>query len=245
VNGETNLRGGIIAAGEGSRLRQAGWTMPKPLVPVAGMPLIERVIRNFVAAGISSLVIIVNERDRECEHWIASRFPNLDLHVIVKTTDSSLESFLEVAGNLGSGRALMSTVDAWCPEETFVEFVQAAREFSPDATVLAVTPFVEDERPLWVTMDASGRITRLGEDSGEVVTAGMYLVSEPVRRLFPPPEVKSLRTFLAWLLHRGEPLYGVVLPEVVDVDRGEDVALAERLAHRGHEGHQRQTGGEA
>ena len=45
------MRGGIIAAGEGSRLRQAGYTEPKPLVPVAGTPLIERVIGNFLAGG--------------------------------------------------------------------------------------------------------------------------------------------------------------------------------------------------
>ena len=47
------LLGGIIAAGEGSRLRQAGWIVPKPMVPVAGVPLIESAIRNFVAAGIT------------------------------------------------------------------------------------------------------------------------------------------------------------------------------------------------
>jgi NDP-sugar pyrophosphorylase family protein len=236
MSGEPNMQGGIIAAGEGSRLRQAGWTMPKPLVPVAGMPLIEHVIGNFVAAGISSLVIIVNERDRECEGWVQSHFPNLNLQITVKTTDSSLESFLEVAGRLGSGRALISTVDAWCPEEAFITFVRAARQFPPDATILGVTPFVEDERPLWVTLDASGRITSLNGGSGEVVTAGIYLVTERVRRISPPAEVKSLRAFLVWLLHRGEPLSGVILPEVVDVDRGEDVAHAERLAHLGGSG---------
>jgi NDP-sugar pyrophosphorylase family protein len=101
VNGEPIVKGGIIAAGAGVRLRQAGWTMPKPLVPVAGMPLIEHVIRNFLAAGISSLVIIVNEQARECADWVRSRFPDLDLEIIVKTTDSSLESFLEVGGRLG------------------------------------------------------------------------------------------------------------------------------------------------
>lgn len=242
---EPIMRGGIIAAGAGSRLRRAGWRMPKPLVPVAGMPLIEHVIRNFLAAEISSLVIIVNERDRECESWIQARFPNLEAHIIVKTTDSSLESFLEVAGRLGSGRALISTVDAWCPEEAFLTFVSAARELPPDATILAVTPFVDDERPLWARVDASGRITRLGGDSGEVVTAGMYLVPEGVRRMLPPRDVQSLRAFLGWLLHQGEPLYAVLLPAVVDVDRGEDVALAETLARRVGQVETRQTGGAA
>ncbi len=60
------LLGGIIAAGEGSRLRAAGFSMPKPLVPVGGVPLIESVIRNFLAAGITSLVIIVNDEARAC-----------------------------------------------------------------------------------------------------------------------------------------------------------------------------------
>ena len=47
------LTGGIIAAGEGSRLRRAGFAMPKPMVPIAGVPLIESVIRNFRAARIT------------------------------------------------------------------------------------------------------------------------------------------------------------------------------------------------
>ena len=232
MNGEQIVRGGIIAAGAGMRLRRAGWTMPKPLVPVAGVPLIEHVIRNFVAAGISSLVIIVNEEGRECEAWMRSRFSTLDLEILVKTTDSSLESFLEVAGRLGSGRALISTVDALCVEEEFVAFVRTAGLFPADATVLAVTPFVDDERPLWARVDASGRVTSLGGDSGNVVTAGMYLVPERVRRMVPPPEVKRLRDFLVWLLNRGEPVYAVIVPAVVDVDRDEDILHAETLTRR-------------
>ena len=82
-------RGGIIAAGEGSRLRATGFSMPKPLVPVAGVPLIEWVIGNFRTAGITSLVMIVNEQSHACRDWVQSRFPDLDIEVIVKTTASS------------------------------------------------------------------------------------------------------------------------------------------------------------
>lgn len=216
--------------------------MPKPLVPVAGIPLIEHVIRNLLAAGLSSLVIIVSEQGRECAKWVQSRFPGLNLQVIVRTTDSSLESFLEVAGRLGSGRALISTVDAWCPEEGCTTFMRTASLFPPDATVLAMTPLVKDEQPLWATLDASGRITDLGGNVGAVVTAGMYLVPERVRRMSPPSEAKRLRDFLVWLFRRGEPLYGVVLPAVVDVDRAEDIALAEMLARRESQREKRRAG---
>jgi NDP-sugar pyrophosphorylase family protein len=232
VNGEPIVRGGIIAAGAGSRLRQAGWLMPKPMVPVAGVPLIAHVIGNFITAGITSLVIIMNEQEGDCIPLVQSRFPNIDLQFIVKTTRSSLESFLEVGRRLGSGRALMSTVDAWCPPEEFSRFVRAARQCPPEAVVLAVTPLVADEHPLWVALDASGYITSLGGEAGEMVTAGIYIVPERVRSISPPRELGRLREFLAWLVNQGQPVYGVIMERVVDVDRAEDVALAEALAHQ-------------
>jgi NDP-sugar pyrophosphorylase family protein len=239
------LQGGIIAAGAGARLRQAGWTVPKPLVPVAGVPLIGHVLRNFAAVGIATPVVIVNEQARECADWLRSRRSGADLRIIVKTTASTLESFREVTARLGPGRALISTVDALCPSDVFRGFVDAALRFPVDATVLAVTPPADDEKPLWARLDASGRITALNEPSGDVVTAGIYLVPEHVRRLSPPDGVDSLRRFLRWLLDRGEPIYGVVVPDVVDVDRAEDLALAEALARRDRRGRGGRPGGTA
>ncbi len=119
---------------------------------MAGVPLIASVIGNFVAAGITSIRIIVNESERDCVDWVRARFPALDAEFIVKTTASSLESFREVAGARDGGRMLVSTVDAWCREADFVRFVEAARRRPIEATVLAVTPLVADEKPLWVSV---------------------------------------------------------------------------------------------
>lgn len=232
MSGGPILHGGILAAGAGRRLRDAGWTLPKPMVPVAGAPLIEGVIRNLTAAGIGSLAIILNARERDCADWVRARFPDLHLRFIVKTTGSSLESFLEITRLLGPVRALISTVDAWCPEGDFVGFVDAAGRFPPDALLLGVTPLVADERPLWVSLDGRGRVTRLGGSSGDLVTAGLYLVPERIATLSPPPGLGRLRDFLAWLVDRGDPVYGAVIPTVIDVDRPEDVALAEATARR-------------
>jgi NDP-sugar pyrophosphorylase family protein len=224
------LEGGIIAAGEGSRLRQAGFTAPKPLVAVAGVPLIASVIGNFMAAGVVRIRIIVNEHERDCVDFVRARFPTLDADFVVKTTASSLESFREVAGARDGGRMLVSTVDAWCPEDDFVRFVRAARRRPIEATVLGVTPLVADENPLWVERDDAGRITALGGSSGSLVTAGLYLVSSRVRQTPPPAGLGRLRDYLGWLSRSGEPLYAEIVETVVDVDRGEDVALAEALA---------------
>ena len=232
MTGEPMLSGGIIAAGEGSRLRQAGWMVPKPMVPVAGVPLIESTIRNFIAAGITRLSIIVNEQERECAAWVQTRFPALELRLIVKTTASSLESFREVTRDAESGRMLVSTVDAWCRPADFARFVESAEARPAEATVLAVTPLVDDEKPLGVSLDARGRVTALGVSAPQLVTAGVYLVSERARQLEPPARLGRLREYLGWLHESGEPMYGEVIETVVDVDRAQDVALAESLAAR-------------
>src|SRR5262245_64921947 len=128
---------------------------------------------------------------------------------------------------------LVSTVDAWCVEADFVRFVDAATRHPLDATVLAVTPLIADEKPLRVTIGTGGRVMDIGGEAGDLVTAGIYLVPERVRELSPPAGLPRLRDFVRWLVRSGEPVVGETIGEVIDVDRAEDVALAETLALAG------------
>ena len=51
------MRAMILAAGHGKRMRPLTDTIPKPLLEVAGIPLIVRQINSLVKAGINELVI--------------------------------------------------------------------------------------------------------------------------------------------------------------------------------------------
>jgi NDP-sugar pyrophosphorylase family protein len=232
VSGRALRAGGILAAGDGSRLRADGWTMAKPLVPVDGVPLIAHVIANFLAAGLETVSIIFNAREEDCAEFVRARFPAAEIRILVKTTASSLESFREIARMLPPGPALVSTVDAWCPRPDFLEFAKRAALASVDETVLAVTPFVADEKPLWVRLDPAGLVTEIGGASGDAVTAGMYVFPERVRNLPAPAALGRLREYLAWLVERGETVRGIGIEAVVDVDRESDIALAAALTNR-------------
>jgi NDP-sugar pyrophosphorylase family protein len=121
-------------------------------------------------------------------------------------------------------------VDAFCPPRDFERFVRRAEELPANATVLAVTRYVHDEKPLWVTTTRKGRVSVVGGASGNAVTAGIYVFPEEVRRLGIPSGLGRLRDFLGWLASSGQPIEAVEIQKVVDVDRAEDVAAAEELA---------------
>jgi NDP-sugar pyrophosphorylase family protein len=83
------LRGGIIAAGHGTRLRADGYRVSKPMTPVGGWPLIGHALDRFRAAGVRQATIIINEGSDDCRHWLSENSRHLDLDLIVRTTPSS------------------------------------------------------------------------------------------------------------------------------------------------------------
>ena len=62
------MRGLVLASGKGSRLGTP-WGRVKPLVPVAGVALLERAVRNLVDSGVDEVVVVVGYRAEEIERY--------------------------------------------------------------------------------------------------------------------------------------------------------------------------------
>src|SRR5262249_2275522 len=120
---DLGIRGGIIAAGEGRRLRADGYSMSKPMVPVAGRPLMELALERFRAAAIRHLTIIINEFSDDCRQWLHRHAADFNLDLIVRTTPSSCASFQLVSNRLAGAPAVITTVDAVVRPEDFRTFV--------------------------------------------------------------------------------------------------------------------------
>ncbi len=225
------LRGGVIAAGHGTRLKADGYRVSKPMIPVGGRPLIGHALDRFRAVGVRQATVLINEGSDDCRRWLSDHGDGLDLDLIVRTTPSSYASFELVAARLTGARAVITTVDAIMALDAFHHFVGSAARFPNDAVVLGLTDHVDDENPLWATLNEDGRVLRLGGDQGSHVTAGLYwLPAHPVAS--PPTGFGRLRDYLAWLVDEGRPVYGVALPLVFDIDRARDIEAAEQAGFR-------------
>jgi NDP-sugar pyrophosphorylase family protein len=222
----STIRGGIIAAGQGIRLRADGYQMSKPMVPIGGRPLLGLTLDRFRAAGIRRLTIIINEAATDCREWLRDHTTDFDLDLVVRTTPSSCASFQIVAGRLAGTPAVITTTDSVMPADDFCSFVQSAARLAPRAMALGLTDHVDDENPLWATLDAAGQIRRLGGSHGTHVTAGVYWLP-PQRPPEAPNSFARLRDYLGWLVTEHPPVRGIVLPRVFDIDRARDIAAAE------------------
>jgi len=235
------MKAGLIAAGLGERLRAYGLTLPKPLVPVAGRPLIDYVLAAVAAAGLRQVACIVNEESCGIEEHCRDRWPHLAFEFIRRTTPSSMESLFTLRPLLAGERFVLLTVDAVFAPRVLDHFLAAAQARADAHAVLALSPFVDDEKPLYARLAADGRISALGPDAQPrdasdiaLVTAGFYVFDPAIFAEVACARdagCTALRQFLGHLLRRGYHFYGERIGKTVDVDRPEDIAVAEAFVH--------------
>jgi MurNAc alpha-1-phosphate uridylyltransferase len=63
----------VLAAGYGERMRPLTLRMPKPLVPLAGRPLLDHVLDRLAAAGVKTAVVNVHYLPEQLEAHLAAR----------------------------------------------------------------------------------------------------------------------------------------------------------------------------
>jgi choline kinase len=73
----------ILAAGMGTRIREGGSDVPKPLHTVLGIPLLKRTIMSLASAGVSNFGIVVGYRSDLIRAAVASdpEYAHLGLHI--------------------------------------------------------------------------------------------------------------------------------------------------------------------
>lgn len=76
----------VLAAGTGSRLTESADDIPKPLRPVAGVPLLVRVLRNLQSVGLQEVVIITGFQGERVRRAISAE-PSLGMRLTYVSND--------------------------------------------------------------------------------------------------------------------------------------------------------------
>lgn len=224
----------IISAGEGSRLSQEGVALPKPLVQLNGMAMIDRLVHIFAQNGAEQVVIIINNEVALTKEHVAAlkETAEVPLEVIVKTTPSSMHSFYELSRFLKGDKFCLTTVDTIFREDEFAAFIEAFKASGKDG-MMAVTDYIDDEKPLYISTDEKLNITGFHDAATpdcRYISGGIYcLTSKAIDTLEKCMEkgMSRMRNFQRQLVADGLLLEAYPFSKILDVDHASDIVKAE------------------
>ena len=225
----------IIAAGEGSSIAQEGVAKPKPLVGTCGEPMIGRLINLFCRCNAESISIIVNEQMTEVREYIESLSLDIPLNLVVKTTPSSMHSFFELSRVIPKGRFCLTTVDTTFREQDFRPYIEAMEADERYDGMMAVTDYIDDEKPLYVQTDDDLNITAFRDeryDGAKYISGGIYALNEKAIDVLADcmeRGVARMRNFQRALVDAGLRLKAYPMGKILDVDHAGDIEKAENF----------------
>ncbi|WP_257670055.1 sugar phosphate nucleotidyltransferase [Parapedobacter tibetensis] len=224
----------IIAAGEGSRLKMDGVDHPKPMVTLQGVKLIDLLIRQFIEASASAIHIIINEQSPELDkHLALAKFP-VPVDVIRKTTPSSLHSFHELLLQHPTlHECCLATTDTVFLAGEFKRFIEAFQTNPAIDAMMAVTTYIDDESPLYVSVDAENTIhafSGIPIGNPEYVSGGIYCLRRNAIDSVHSALNKGMsrmRNFQQHLIDQGLAVAAFPFSKIIDIDHLKDIKTAE------------------
>ncbi len=224
----------ILSAGQGSRLREEKITVPKPLVKVCGIPMIERLLSVFLENKAETVHIITNLQP-ETQKFLTELqgHAGRKLNLIFKETPSSAHSFYELIPYLREKKFCLTTVDTIFNPAEFTAYID---EFMQDENIdglMAVTSYIDDESPLYIATDEEMNITGFHDknDGGyKYISGGIYALNPNAITVIEEAAEKGItrmRNLQRELLDKGLKLKAWPFSKILDVDHASDIIKAE------------------
>jgi bifunctional UDP-N-acetylglucosamine pyrophosphorylase/glucosamine-1-phosphate N-acetyltransferase len=227
----------ILAAGRGTRLYPITASRTKAMCPVAGKPIVERVMDTLVANGISEFILVISPDDSDITEYFTHK----------STIDASIQ-FVQQTQQLGMGHALLqaapfirddfllSSCDNLVEETVVSQMLQMWVGESTPNGILALLRVGQDEltRMGVVEIDDHHRILRIVEKPklddapSNIGSVPIYLFShklvEYLARIQPSPRGEyELQDAIQDLINKDGAVYGLMLPNRIDLTHPSDL----------------------
>jgi mannose-1-phosphate guanylyltransferase/phosphomannomutase len=206
----------VMAGGEGSRLRPLTSQYPKPLVPVAGTPVVEHILRLLRDHGITRVILTLQYLGAEIRNRLGDG-SDLDMEIEYVVEDRPLGTAGSVrnAAHLLDDTFLVISGDALTDIDLTWVIDEHRRHQSHASIVLKSVP-----NPLEygvVVTEPDGRVRRFlekpswGEVFSDHANTGIYVIEPTVfEHIKPDTSVDWAQDVFPRMLRRKEPLFGIV-----------------------------------
>jgi dTDP-glucose pyrophosphorylase len=225
----------VLAGGRGTRLGQLTASVPKPMLPVAGRPILERIVLHLVGSGIENVYLSVgylgeqirrhfgDGSDFGCTITYLEEDPRAPLGTggplrgLLHDGRAPQHPALVMNGDLVTSFSVRSLMERH--ESAEASMTVAVREYAHDVP-FGVVELDERDQTLIASLVEKPRWVGL-------VSAGIYVVEPDLLHLIPPEGSFPITDLAAICLQRGDRLAGWRLEgDWQDVGRPQELAGA-------------------
>ena len=166
----------IPLAGFGTRLRPLTFSKPKPLINVAGKPVLGHILDALVHEDLQEVVFIVGYLGEQIAQYVKTAYPGIKAHYVEQKELNGQAPAILLARQLVQGPTIIVFVDTIADAN-----IAGLKTESADGVIYVKE--VEDPRRFGVTkLDEQGFITRFVEKpadmSNRLAVIGMYYVKD-------------------------------------------------------------------
>lgn len=210
------MRAVVLVGGEGTRLRPLTYTTPKQLLPIAGVPMIERVIANLAQHGIDDVVLSMGYRpDAFLEAYPDKRCAGVPVHYAIEPELMDTAGAVRFAAQWAGidERFVVVNGDVLTALDVGA-LLRTHAERGAQATI-SLTPVEDPSRFGVVPTDDGGRVLAFiekpppGEAPTNLINAGTYVLEPGVVDLIPGGRRVSIERETFPLLVEQGSLYAV------------------------------------
>lgn len=209
------MRALVLAAGLGTRLRPLTATLPKPLAPVGGRPVIEHLLARLPDEGIDRAVVNLHcKADRIVERLGDGAAFGLELSWSHEARLLGTAGAIRGAdGLLGQGDVMVLSGDGL--HDVALREVARRHRASGAAATITVRRLPRPETCALVALDEAGMVTRFVEKPPpeevftDLASIGIYCFSPAARDLVSDEPCDIARDLIPALLERGLPVAAI------------------------------------
>ncbi len=229
------LKAVVMAGGKGTRLRPITYSIPKPLVPIAGKPCIDYTINSYYKAGVRNVIITTGYKFESLIMGVL-KFKNEDQNVLF-----SVEK--EAAGTAGSVKLVREFLDDTVivgSGDTLVDFdISDMLEFhrKNKAKITIGLTNVDDPSQFGIVELKDNLVVRFLEKPSKdqtfsnLINAGVYIIEPEIIDRIPSGEPYDFaKQLFPALLKENEKIYGYVGQGTwLDTGRPRDMIRANQI----------------
>ncbi|MFH1403701.1 MAG: bifunctional sugar-1-phosphate nucleotidylyltransferase/acetyltransferase [Candidatus Altiarchaeota archaeon] len=167
----------VLAAGEGTRLRPLTTTRPKPMLPIAGKPIMEWNLEALDCVGVKNAYIVVGYKRDVIESYFGSKFRGVSIHYVVQKHQSGTGNALMTVKDKVRGEFLVLNGDLFLTKSLLSTLLEKHRKGKSGASMSLVE--VKDPSSYGIVEVKRGKVISLQEKPSKpksrLANAGVYV----------------------------------------------------------------------